>query len=414
MDKVIAIIDLKSFYASCECSARHLDPFAVPLVCADPSRGDGSVVMSVTPYLKSRYGVPNVCRKRDLPKVRGMIFAPPRMSFYLKMSSRVNSIFLDYIARDDLHIYSVDESFLNLTPYLSLYKKSPEDIVKDIQRRIYDELGLTATSGIGPNMFLAKLALDNEGKKKAPYLATWNEEDVEKKLWGIKELSDIWSIGERTASHLKRIGIRNVSDLAHAPTSLLESEFGIIGNQLQDLSNGIDESDIEETYIPKETSISLGQRLVRDYSKEEGRLILKEMSDDLLYRLRKAGMLAGKISLFIGYSNGYGGYSKQLSLPYPSDEFEDIHGAFSFVYEKNVSELPIRGINLSLSKLTDSDYAQSNLFEEEDRREKTRSLYRSLDKIRETFGRNSVLRCSSLLNHSTIKSRHSQIGGHKQ
>lgn len=414
MEKVIAIIDLKSFYASCECSARGLDPFSVPLVCADPSRGESSVVMSVSPFLKNKYGVPNVCRKRDLPKVKGMIFAQPRMSFYLQMSARVNSIFLDYIAREDLHVYSVDESFLNLTPYLSLYKREPRDIVGGIQKRIHDELGLTATSGIGPNMFLAKLALDNEGKKKAPYLAIWDEKDVENKLWGIKDLSDIWSIGDRTAAHLKRIGIRSVKDLASAQSSLLEKEFGVIGDQLHDLANGIDESDIESLYVPKETSISLGQTLMRDYSKSEGRLILKEMCDDLLYRLRKSGMMASKVSLFVGYSAGYGGLSKQTSLPYPSDDFDDIYEAFSSLYEKGVNELPIRGIHLSLGRLRDGDFEQTSFFFDEEEREEKRALYRSLDSIKETFGKNSVLRCSSLLAHSTAKNRHTQIGGHKE
>src|SRR5574344_2532946 len=149
MDKVIAVIDLKSFYASCECACRHLDIFQTPLVCCDPYRSSSSVVMSATPYLKKKYGIPNVCRRRDLPLVPGMIYAVPRMSFYLQMSAKVNSIFLDYIAEEDLHVYSVDESFLNLGPYLNLYGCSAETIIQRIQQRIADELGLVATAGIG-------------------------------------------------------------------------------------------------------------------------------------------------------------------------------------------------------------------------------------------------------------------------
>lgn len=153
---------------------------------------------------------------------------------------------------------------------------------------------------------------------------------------------------------------------------------------------------------------------MRDYSKSEGRLILKEMCDDLLYRLRKIGLMASRISLFVGYSRGYGGFAKQMSLPYPSDEFKDVFNGFSSIYEKGVNELPIRGINLSLSNLKSGNYEQGNLFGDEDEREEERSLYRTLDSIKEAFGKNSVLRCSSLLSHSTVKSRNAQIGGHKQ
>lgn len=414
MEKVIAIIDLKSFYASCECSARGIDPFSSPLVCADPSRGENSVVMSVSPFLKKKYRLSNVCRKRDLPKIEGLIYAVPRMSFYLKMSAKVNSIFLDYVALDDLHIYSVDESFLNLGPYLNLYKKSPEEIVKGIQKRIFDELGLTATAGIGPNMFLAKLALDNEGKKNPPYLAKWRETDVSTKLWKIKSMSDIWSIGNRTEARLKRVGIRNIKDLATAPDSLLKDQFGIIGEQLHDLANGIDGSDIEERYSPKETSISLGQTLMRDYSKKEAKLLIKEMCDDLLYRLRKSHLYTEKVSLYVGYSSHYGAYSKQRSLPFPTDDFMDIYPSIISLYEEGVGDIPIRGINISLGKLSNPDYAQESLFIDGDERKRRRSLYASMDEINETFGKNSVLRCSSLLSQSTIRNRHKQIGGHKE
>jgi DNA polymerase V len=167
MEPCLAVIDLKSFYASCECSVRHLDIFTTPLVCCDPYRSSSSIVMSATPYLKKKYGIPNVCRRRDLPIVPGMIYAVPRMSFYLKMSAKVVSIFLDYVAEEDLHVYSVDESFLNLGPYLNLYHCTAEELVARIQKTIWEKLGLIATAGIGPNMFLAKIALDNEGKKKA-------------------------------------------------------------------------------------------------------------------------------------------------------------------------------------------------------------------------------------------------------
>ncbi len=414
MEKTIAIIDLKSFYASCECSARHLDPLKTPLVCADASRGEGTIVMSTSPYLKKKYSIPNVCRKRDLPRVEKIIYATPRMSFYLTMSARVVSIFLDYVAKEDLHVYSVDESFLNLGPYLSYYQIGPEEIVSEIQKRIYQELGLIATAGIGPNMFLAKTALDIEGKKNPPYIAHWNRQDVSKKLWAIDPITKIWGINVGTASHLYRIGIHNIKELAMAPIELLESEFGVMGDQLHNLANGIDDSDIQEKYIPKERHLSLGQTLIRDYSKSEARLLIKEMCDDLTYRLRKTAQLASKVSLYVGYSAGYGGFSKEASLLISSDDNDELCSYFLALYDEYVNELPIRDISLSLGKLIDMNYEQSNLFSDFIERDKNRALYRSLDAIQETFGKNSVLRCSSLKKHSTIKARHTQIGGHKE
>ena len=180
-EKIYAVIDLKSFYASCECAARGLDIFSTPLVVADKERTENSIVMSVTPFLKKQYGVPNVCRIRDLPRLENMVYATPRMAYYIEMSARVVSILLDYVAEEDLHVYSIDESFIRIDPYLSAAKTNAEGYCAMILKSIKDELGLCATAGIGPNMFLAKTCLDIEAKKKPPYIAYWHYEDVEKK-----------------------------------------------------------------------------------------------------------------------------------------------------------------------------------------------------------------------------------------
>ncbi|MEE3299370.1 MAG: damage repair protein, partial [Candidatus Enteromonas sp.] len=193
-EDLYCVIDLKSFYASCECVARGLDIFKTPLVVCDPDRSMSTIVMSSTPYLKDKYHIPNVCRRRDLPNVENLILAQPRMAYYIEMSAKVVSIFLDYVSEEDLHVYSIDESFLHISPYLSLAKQTPEEFVAEIQKRIKKELGLTATAGIGPNMFLAKVCLDNEGKKKAPYIGRWRMEDVPTKLWSITPITKIWGI----------------------------------------------------------------------------------------------------------------------------------------------------------------------------------------------------------------------------
>ncbi len=413
MEKVVAIIDLKSFYASCECVCRHLDIFTTPLVCVDPYRSGNSVVMSVTPFLKEKYGVSNVCRKKELPDVPGMIYAVPRMSYYLTMSCKVISIFLDYIAEEDLHVYSVDESFLNLGPYLNLYKCSAEELVKRIQKDIKNKLGLLATAGIGPNMFLAKAALDNEGKKHPPYIAHWDYEDVPTKLWKINPITKIWSISTGTSNHLARIGIRTLKELAEAPSDLLEKEFGIMGAQLQDLANGRDGSDIQDKYIPKSTSLSNGQTLIRGYYPEELKLVLREMNDDLANRLRDQNSLAGKVGLFVSYENGTV-FNKSWTMPYHTDDTDVLYNAIEDIFLSNNLDAPIRNVCINYGSLKESSAKQLSFFENSEEQLKRISMDDSLDKIRRMFGKNSVLRASSLFEASTARRRHEQIGGHRR
>lgn len=411
MEKVIGIIDLKSFYASCECAVRHLDIFKTPLVCCDPYRSESSIVMSVTPYLKERYGVSNVCRKRDLPTIPGMIYAVPRMSYYLQVSSYVVSIFLKYVSYEDLHVYSVDESFLNLGPYIKMYG-SPERMIQLIQQEIFNRLGLIATAGIGPNMFLAKIALDNEGKKKKPFLAHWTYEDVPTKLWKIKPIDKIWSIAEGTKNHLARIGINSLEGLAKANSKLLEREFGVMGLQLKNLANGRDDSDIREKVIPLNPSLSNGQTLRKPLSPSECVLLLREMTDELAIRLRKENYLAGKIGVWANMENG--SYSKEMSIPYPTDSAKELFQGVQHAFFEKIPCEKIYGLGISFGKLSKKQQVQLSLFEDVFQKEKEERFDDVMGKIRETYGRNAIFRCSALLENSTIRQRHMQIGGHRE
>lgn len=411
MEKVIGIIDLKSFYASCECAVRHLDIFKTPLVCCDPYRSESSVVMSVTPYLKERYGVSNVCRKRDLPTIPGMIYAAPRMSYYLQVSSYVVSIFLKYVSYEDLHVYSVDESFLNLGPYIKMYG-SPERTIQLIQQEIFNRLGLIATAGIGPNMFLAKIALDNEGKKKKPFLAHWTYEDVPTKLWKIKPIDKIWSIAEGTKNHLARIGINSLEGLAKTNSKLLEREFGVMGLQLKNLANGRDNSDIREKVVPLNPSLSNGQTLRKPLSPNECTLLLREMTDELSVRLRKENYLAGKIGVWANMEKG--SYSKEMTLPYPTDSTKELFQGIQHAFFEKIPCEKIYGLGISFGKLSKKQQVQLSLFENVFQKEKEERFDDVMGKIRETYGRNAIFRCSALLENSTIRQRHMQIGGHRE
>lgn len=411
MEKVIGIIDLKSFYASCECAVRHLDIFKTPLVCCDPYRSESSVVMSVTPYLKERYGVSNVCRKRDLPTIPGMIYAAPRMSYYLQVSSYVVSIFLKYVSYEDLHVYSVDESFLNLGPYIKMYG-SPERMIQLIQQEIFNRLGLIATAGIGPNMFLAKIALDNEGKKKKPFLAHWTYEDVPTKLWKIKPIDKIWSIAEGTKNHLARIGINSLEGLAKTNSKLLEREFGVMGLQLKNLANGRDDSDIREKVVPLNPSLSNGQTLRKPLSPNECVLLLREITDELAIRLRKENYLAGKIGVWANMENG--SYGKEMSIPYPTDSTKELFQGVQHAFFEKIPCEKIYGLGISFGKLSKKQQVQLSLFEDAFQKEKEERFDDVMGKIRETYGRNAIFRCSALLENSTIRQRHMQIGGHRE
>lgn len=414
-NEVYAVIDLKSFYASCECAARGLDIFATPLVVADKSRSKNSIVMSATPYLKEKYGVPNVCRIGDLPHQEEIIFARPRMAYYVEISAKIVSLFLDYVSEEDLHVYSIDESFLRLTPYLKLYGCSAVELVERIQKDIKERFGLIATAGMGPNMFLAKTCLDNEGKKKPPYHAYWGYEDVKTKLWKISPITKVWGIARGISGHLSRLGIRSMEALAKASPQLMQKEFGIMGTQLRQLANGIDNADITQKYVPAETSFSQGQVLMRDYDAEGARLVIKEIVDELCVRLRGANMRTGCVSLFVGFSSTSkgGGLHHQCSLNIPTDDNETLFQAVIGIFDRYKEDKYIRDISISFGKLSPyHGMNQQSLLEDGVALEKRRNLRLAIDRIASRFGRNAVLRASSLCADSTVIDRHGLIGGH--
>ena len=254
--RVIAVIDLKAFYSFVECIDRGLDAWKVPLVVADKDRGKNTIVLSVSPYLKSK-GVPSRLRIRDLPHGYDYIYAVPRMERYIEKSSEVVSIMGEFVSFEDIFVYSIDEAFLDLTTYIKYYNKTPLQIVEMIVNAIKQKTGLQATGGIGDNFFLAKVALDIYAKHARNGIATVWKKDVPEKLWPITPLSKVWGIGQRTEIKLNALGIHTMGDLAHCNLSFLQSHFGVMGEQLYNHANGNDEADMHEKYVPKSTSLTL-------------------------------------------------------------------------------------------------------------------------------------------------------------
>ncbi len=414
----ILCIDLKSFFASCECVERNLDAFSTPLVVCEPER-NGAITLAVTPYLKT-FGVPGRCRvyelSKYLPKEIQVIKAPPRMRLYQKKSKEVIGIYLDYVAEEDLHVYSIDEAFLDVTDYLTLYQKDAYALAKEILASVYENTGLTATAGIGPNLLLAKVSMDIEAKHVKDNIAFWKEEDVQEKLWKIKPLSKMWGIGSRMEIRLNKLGMYSVGDIAKADVWLLKKTFGVIGEELWLHANGIDETRIKElkTKEVKEKSFSHSQVLFKDYYAYNIDLIVFEMIDVLCRRLRAEKYECQVLHFGIGYSKNIGGgFNHSLKLDAPTDEEKVLYRECMAIFEKFYKDhFPIRKVSIHLSGLVENNHRQLNLFEEFEETQKNAQIKDTIDHIKSRFGANTIVRASSLLEDSTAIARNNMIGGH--
>lgn len=404
-ERVIMSIDLKSFFASCECVNKGLDPFSTPLVVADTSRGNGAMTLAVTPYLRNK-GVNSRSRVFELPKNIKIIFAKPRMKLYETYSEKVREIFKSFISEEDIHIYSIDEVFMDVTDYLKYYKMTDIELAKTIMKTIKDKTGLTSTCGIGPNIFLSKVAMDVEAKHNKEFIAKWTFNDIETKLWNLEPLSTIWGIGKNTEKKLNNLGIKKVKDINNYTRDFYIRRFGnVAGNDIWCKANGIDFTTIKDlNERTRDKSISMSQILYRDYSKEEAILIVKEMNDMLSKKLRRMNKTTKLVYLGINYSRDLCKSFKETILLNESEDIpERIYEVLEYIYYKNIENLPIRKVTIAYSKLSDKKCTQLSLFEnniiEND------EYHKAIDKINERFGDTSLLRASSLLKNSTIKNR---------
>lgn len=404
-ERIIMSIDLKSFFASCECVNRGLDPFSTPLVVTDTSRGNGAMTLAVTPYLRNK-GVNSRSRVFELPKNIKIMFVKPRMKLYETYSEKVREIFKSFISEEDIHIYSIDEVFMDVTDYLKYYKMTDIELAKTIMKTIKDKTGLTSTCGIGPNIFLSKVAMDVEAKHNKEFIAKWTFNDIETKLWNLEPLSTIWGIGKNTEKKLNNLGIKKVKDINNYTRDFYIRRFGnVAGNDIWCKANGIDFTTIKDlNERTRDKSISMSQILYRDYSKEEAILIVKEMNDMLSKKLRRMNKTTKLVYLGINYSRDLCKRFKETILLNESEDIpERIYEVLEYIYYKNIENLPIRKVTIAYSKLSDKKCTQLSLFEnniiEND------EYHKAIDKINERFGNTSLLRASSLLKNSTIKNR---------
>lgn len=411
------IIDLKSFYASVECVDRGLDPMTALLAVADKERSKGTICLAITPAMKA-LGIKNRCRIYEIPKHLNYIVAPPRMKRYIDISADIYGIYLSYVAKEDIHVYSIDESFLDVTTYLSLYGISAHDLALRIMGDIKGKLGLRATCGIGTNMYLAKVALDILAKHSPDYIAELTEETFKEQLWAHRPLTDFWRIGPGTQRRLNSLGMYTQGDIAIFPEKLLYKNFGVLAEYLIDHSWGREPCTMQEikNYRTRSKSLSCGQVLMRDYSFEEALIIVKEMADELSLDMVAAHVVSNNVSLFIGYSaETFPPTGASATLPVTTNSYRILMDAFVQLYYRSTQRtIPIRRVNISANSVLDECFEQYNFFVDPSIMERDRQITRSVNQIKARYGKNAIIKGMDLYEAGNSITRNAQIGGHKR
>lgn len=413
MERTFMCIDLKSFFASCECIDRGLDPFTTPLVVASTTQGQGALTLAITPCLKKQ-GLKSRGRLYEIPKDVKYMIVDPRMKLYSEKSKEVIGVYLEFVDYKDLHVYSIDECFLDVTSYLKYYGLKDIELAEKILKTVEERTGLTANCGIGPNMLLAKIAMDTEAKLYKNGIAKWTMEDVPKKLWKITPLSDMWGIGKATEKKLNALGMYTVGDVANHSKDDLTKRYGILGTELWRNCNGLDESVISDLKItPKERSFSHSQMLHKDYFRCNIGILVDEMVEVVCARLRASNYDTQLIGFGLGY-NKYvtGGFYHSRKLDAPTRDPKEIIKVCNQMIEDYYDGSAIRKISISLGKLSQNNSIQLNIFKDYEKEVRDEKLNLATDKIKYKFGKNSLVKASALLEDSTIMERNEKIGGH--
>ncbi|MBR3692950.1 MAG: DNA methylase [Erysipelotrichales bacterium] len=500
--KVYVAIDLKSFYASVECFERGLDPMTTHLVVADANRTEKTICLAVSPSLK-KLGLPGRCRlfeviqkikKINYDRVRNAprrmftgksydaielqqdpsleityITATPRMALYMEYSTKIYSIYLKYMAPEDIHVYSIDEVFIDLTSYLNTYKLTPKQLVSKIILDIIETTGITATAGIGSNLYLCKVAMDIMAKhapadENGVRIAELDEMRYRKLLWDHQPITDFWRVGRGYAKKLADHGMYTMGDVARCSVSedivlneaLLYKLFGINAELLIDHAWGYEPCTMEyiKSYKPSNNSLGSGQVLLYPYTNEKARLVLQEMCEQLALDLVDKGLVTDQIVLTVGYDienlldpdieytgetveDHYGRWVPKhahgsANLKQHTASTKWINEATLKLYDKIVNKsLLVRRLNIAANHVITEEkaksipmYEQLDLFtdyealqvqDEKEAKElqREKDLQKSILLLKKKYGKNSVLKAMDLEEGATAKDRNAQIGGHK-
>ncbi|MBQ3713532.1 MAG: DNA methylase [Spirochaetia bacterium] len=438
MEHVYFAIDLKSFYASVECVERHLDPLTTNLVVADLSRTEKTICLAVSPSLKA-YGLKGRCRlfevvqkAREVEARTGTkleyITAVPRMALYLEYSARIYGVYLKYFSPDDIHVYSIDEVFIDATPYLGLYKTDAKSLLCTVIKSVLAETGITATAGIAPNLFLCKVAMDIVAKHSPPdqdgvRIAELTVESYRKRLWDHQPITDFWRIGAGTAARLARYGMHTMGDIAlHSlhDSALFYRLFGIDAEILIDHAWGLESCTISHIKSYRSTSKSLcsGQVLHHPYPHDKARLVVREMAESLAQDLVAKELASEQFSLYIMYD--------KTSTPVPRSDHGLVHlgshtaslrritqGILDIFDQIADPELLIRRLHVTADTVVHQKEETADLFTDTAAQRKERSLQNAMLSIQDRFGKNAILKADDYIEGATIRERNNQIGGHR-
>ncbi|GEK92105.1 type VI secretion protein ImpB [Alkalibacterium kapii] len=412
----ILCIDVKSFFASVEAVERKQHPLEARIAVVSKPDNNGGLVLAASPLVKKLYGVKTGTRVYEIPKNASIEVVEPRMALYVEKNLEIVSLFKQFVADPDLHVYSIDESFLDVTHSHGLFG-STEDIARKIQYLIWKKMKLVVTIGIGDNPLLAKLALDHDAKHdpSSNYIAAWHYDDVPETIWNIASMKDFWGIGSRTEKHLQRIGIHSIYDLSQYDVKKLKKRFGVIGEQLFFHSHGIDRTRLSDTFTPKETSFSKNQILNRDYvEKHEVEIVIREMAEENAMRLRKHHLTAGLVKLSIGYSKEVveRGFSHQLLIEQTDFSKKLIEGLL-IIFNRYYEPFPVRVVNVTFGKISHKSSLQLSLFDSTETLINQEDLDQTIDSIRRKYGYTSLLHASSLARGGMAIQRDKLLGGHR-
>lgn len=413
-DQIICI-DLKCFFASVECNKLNKDPHKFDLAVADTTRGKGSVVLAISPALRAK-NVKNRTRIYELPRNINIHFAKPCMQDYVDVSNEILKMYLRYFAREDILVYSIDEVFIDATSYLKLYKTNVYNLTSFLLTKIKEEFNLEACAGIGNNMLLSKYALDIEAKHKKDNIAIWTYDDLPEKLWPITNLSKVWGIGKGIEKRLHKLNINSMYDLAHYDVYQLVKEFGIMGEELYLHAHGIDISKINQQEFKSERkSYNIGHTLYQDSPKDNVRLLIRDLVKELSHKLRSDNKTTSLIHIHIryGYNEKQPSLSFQSKLSTPLISYDDLLKETLKLFDQHVLDLSIRKVGLSYSKLEEFSGEQLSIFDI-NKKNTPISLEKAYDKVNDSYGKNTVIKASSLCNDSYYFKRSKLLGGHNR
>ena len=415
MEKIYLCIDLKSFYASCECADRGLDSLTTKLVVADPRRGNGAICLAVSPAIKA-LGIKNRCRLFEIPKEVDYICAIPRMKRYMEVSAKIYSIYRKYVAEEDIYVYSIDECFMDVTNYLGFYKKTVKELAKMMIDDVFNTTGIHATAGIGTNLFLAKIALDIMAKKDPNFMGYLDLDRFKSEIWHHKPITDIWSISYGTAKRLLKYNIDDLYGITQINEDYLYDEFGINAEILIDHANGIEPLTIKDvkSYKSESNSLSTNQILFDDYDYDSAFLVLKEMVDMSSLELIEKKLVTSSISLSIGYSKDMikptGGVRRLNEFTQSRKRLMEYFVTL-FKETTNPNYL-IRRIGIGFGNVVDEKYQTVDLFTDEKELKKEKNLQKTIIDIKRKYGKNSIIKGMDLEKNATTIARNKLIGGH--